>query len=518
MTRRKLPIGIQTLAKLRENGCYYVDKTAFALKMIEQGSHYFLSRPRRFGKSLFLDTLGELFAGREALFQGLYIYERWNWRTRYPVIRLNFAEGVLRDRTELDAKIAELLAENEQRLGVSGDYQTLSGRFAQLIRLAHAEHGQRVVVLVDEYDKPILDNLAEPETARELRDGLRNLYSVIKATDAHVHFVFLTGVSKFSKVSLFSELNNLNDITLDADYSALCGYTETDLDTVFAPELADFDRAQIRHWYNGYNWLGEAVYNPFDVLLLFQKRQYRPWWFETGTPTFLIDLLAKHQTWLPELTEVTANEELLSAFDVPRINPIALMFQTGYLTIQRTEWLAGNLFFKLSVPNWEVRVALNNQFFIGYTRLDLDGPALQHSAIGLLARGDLNGLRELLFRLFAAIPYRNFTACDLPAFEGYYASVLYAFFSSLGLEVIPEDISNRGQADLTVKGLGHVYVMEIKVVTSETITGNPALTQVIARGYADKYRHLPNHQIHQIGLVFSSQPQIRNLIAFDEAS
>ncbi len=515
MIRKKLPIGIQTFAKLRGNDCYYVDKTAFALNLIEDGSHYFLSRPRRFGKSLFLDTLAELFAGNEPLFRGLYIHDHWDWRTRYPVIRLSFAEGLVRSRAELDEKIYELLDQNEQQLGAKGEYRTISGRFSQLIRLAHERHGQRVAVLVDEYDKPILDNLTKPEIARELRDGLRNLYSVIKSADAHVHFAFLTGVSKFSKVSLFSELNNLYDITLSRDYSALCGYTETDVDTVFAPELEGLDREQIRHWYNGYNWTGEAVYNPFDVLLLFQERQFRPWWFETGTPTFLIDLLAEHRTWLPELEGITANEELLGSFDVERLNPVALLFQTGYLTIRRQELIAGNTFFELAAPNWEVRTAFNNQCFVGYTRLGAEGPTLQQTALGLLARGDTDGLRQTLFRLFAAIPYRNFTARDLPEFEGYHASVLYAFFASLGLEVIPEDITNQGQADLTVKGLGHLYVMEIKVVDGETVGGNPALDQIIQRGYADKYRGLPGYQVHQIGMVFSSRPRLRNLIAFD---
>ncbi len=176
--------------------------------------------------------------------------------------------------------------------------------------------GQRVVVLVDEYDKPILDNLTDPEMARDLRDGLRNLYSVIKDNEAHIRFAFLTGVSKFSKVSIFSGLNNLKDITVDARYSALCGYTEQDVETVFAPELEGLDRAEIRRWYNGYNWMGEAVYNPFDLLLLFDAREFRTWWFETGTPTFLVDLLTQRGYFTPNLAQLYATEALLSAFDV----------------------------------------------------------------------------------------------------------------------------------------------------------------------------------------------------------
>ena len=300
MTRRILPIGIQTFRKIREEDCYYVDKTGFALRLIAEGTHYFLSRPRRFGKSLFLDTLAELFSGNQALFVGLEAEERWDWSRPYPVIRLSFGGGLIHSRAELDRRIADLLRINSEALGVDL-YPGLDipGQFGELIRRARAASGERVVVLVDEYDKPILDNLTDPDTARAMRDGLRNLYSVIKDSDAHIRFAFLTGVSKFSKVSLFSGLNNLKDITVDARYSALCGYTETDLDAVFAPELEGLDREQIRAWYNGYNWLGEAVYNPFDVLLLFDTRQFRPWWFETGTPTFLVEVLTERGYFTP---------------------------------------------------------------------------------------------------------------------------------------------------------------------------------------------------------------------------
>jgi len=287
MRRKKLPIGIQTFRHIREDDAYYyVDKTALAYKLADEGKYYFLSRPRRFGKSLFLDTLAELFAGNEPLFRGLYVHDRWDWGKRHPVIRLSFAEGRLESRDDLDRRIRALLSHNAAVLGVEPlDTTDIPEAFIQLIQRAVQRHGQRAVVLVDEYDKPILDNLTEPDIARAMREGLRNLYSVIKGQDAHLRFAFLTGVSKFSKVSIFSGLNNLNDITVDAEYATICGYTDEDIDTVFAPELPGLDREQIRQWYNGYNWLGESVYNPFDVLLLFAKREFRPYWFETGTPT-----------------------------------------------------------------------------------------------------------------------------------------------------------------------------------------------------------------------------------------
>ncbi|MBK1650506.1 AAA family ATPase, partial [Rhabdochromatium marinum] len=289
MSRRKLPIGIQTFAKMREGDYYYVDKTGFIARLIDEGSFYFLSRPRRFGKSLLIDTIGELFAGNEALFRGLAIHPDWDWSRRYPVIRLSFGGGVVRSRARLDAKIGEQLRMIMAQLGITCTEPEPDACFAELIRRAHQQSGQRAVVLVDEYDKPILDNLSRPELARELRDGLRNLYSVIKDREADVRFVFITGVSKFSRVSLFSGLNNLRDITVSAPYSALCGYTQEDVDTVFAPEWQDLDRDEIRLWYKGYNWLGEAVYNPFDLLLLFQERELRSYWFETGSPSGLIE-------------------------------------------------------------------------------------------------------------------------------------------------------------------------------------------------------------------------------------
>ena len=240
--RRRLPLGIQSFAKLRKGDCYYVDKSGLAVDLIQSGSYFFLSRPRRFGKSLLVDTFQELFEANAALFKGLAAEHRWNWAQRHPVIRLDFSEGMLRSRAELDERIRDLLDDNASALGVQCQRQSIHGRFAELIRQAHGRHEATVVVLVDEYDKPILDNLEQPAIAREMRDGLRNLYSVLKSTDAHLKFVFLTGVSKFSKVSLFSGLNNLRDITLDARWSALCGYTDDDVDTVFAPELPGLNR------------------------------------------------------------------------------------------------------------------------------------------------------------------------------------------------------------------------------------------------------------------------------------
>ena len=511
MKHKKLPIGIQTFREIREDDCYYVDKTRFALQLIEQGKAYFLSRPRRFGKSLFLDTLKELFEGNEILFEGLYAQTRWNWAVRYPVIRIDFASGVLRNREELDRRILTILRENRERLDLNcTEPDNPASCFAELLQRAHQKYGQRAVVLVDEYDKPILDNITERETAREMRDGLRNLYSVIKGSDAHVKFVFITGVSKFSKVSLFSGLNNLNDITIDTDYSAICGYTDKDIDTIFAPELEGLDREEIRTWYNGYNWTGEAVYNPFDLLLLLQKRQFRPWWFETGTATFLVDLLKERQQFLPDLENMSTLESLISRFDVDDLPTEALLFQTGYLTIDHVEWTGANQLYHLRYPNHEVRKGLTEQMLFALTSNTSATTANLFALHRLLKANDLNGLKALIQAFFASIPHDWYRNNPIAQYEGYYASVFYSYFAALGLNVIPEDVTNHGRIDLTVKFNGRIYLFEFKV--AELVPEGRAMEQLKAKDYAAKYR-ASGQPIHLIGVEFSKET--RNVVGFE---
>lgn len=510
MSRKKLPIGIQTFREIREEGHYYVDKTGFALQLIEGGKYYFLSRPRRFGKSLLIDTLAELFEGNEQLFEGLAAHERWDWSRRYPVLRLSFGGGLIRDAADLETKIDELLGINEQRLQVSCTQRDSRSRFAELIREAERVHGQRVVILVDEYDKPILDNLTRPEIAREIRDGLRNLYSVIKDSDAHTRFAMLTGVSKFSKVSLFSGLNNLRDITLSSPYSAICGYTEEDVETVFAPELPGLDREEIRAWYNGYNWTGTSVYNPFDLLLLFQERQFRPFWFETGTPTFLVDLLTARRTFTPDLEKMVALESLLSSFDVDRIPTEALMFQAGYLTIDSVRNLPGLMQLTLRYPNLEVRSSLNNALL----EVLSDDPA-RHGVhlpqlYDLLTANDFTGLQRLFTAFFASIPHDWYRNNPIAQYEGYYASVFYSHFAALGLEIRLEDVTNKGRIDMAVLFNRNVYLFEFKVV--ELVPAGKALQQLRDRAYADKYR-ARGEPIHLIGVEFSRDS--RSVVGFE---
>ncbi|WP_412852661.1 ATP-binding protein [Ectothiorhodospira shaposhnikovii] len=511
-TQLNLPIGVQAFGKIRTGGFYYVDKTPYLHQLIDEGSYYFLSRPRRFGKSLLLDTLKELFEANEPLFRGLYIHDRWDWQTRHPVIRLSFADGVMGSRQALDQHIEELLREHSERLGITLSNESIQGRFRELITGAHHQHGQRVVVLIDEYDKPILDNITDADAARELREGLKNLYSVLKDADPHLKFCLLTGVSKFSKVSLFSGLNNLRDITLSRDYGAICGYTDEDIDTVFAPELPGLDRDQIRHWYNGYRWGDErlpSVYNPFDVLLLFQEREFRPYWFESATPTFLVKLLAERGLYTPRLDTLETEAALLGRFDVDEIATEALLFQTGYLTVNKVEQpMTGYWLYTLGYPNREVEASLNQALL---PALGMPRAAQQRiSLFRALQAHDLPALETHFKALFAGLPHDWYRNNPIAQYEGHYASVFYSHLAALGLAITVEDAGNTGRVDMTVDFNGHIYLFEFKVV--EQVPEGRALRQLQDKGYADKYRG-QGKPIHLIGVEFSREQ--RQIIAFD---
>ena len=407
----------------------------------------------------------------------------------------------------------EQLAAIERREKIVSEHTTAPGRFASILEILHAQAGQRVVVLVDEYDKPILDALEVPEIARANRDFLRGLYSTIKSNDAHIKFTFLTGVSKFSKVHLFSGLNNLTDITIDSQYSALCGYTQEDLDTVFAPELPGLDRDEIRDWYNGYSWRGdEKVYNPFDILLLFRRHRFEAYWFETGTPTFLIETLFNRRVSSLELDEMIGSNDLLSTFDVDEIATEALLFQTGYLTITGEENLGGESLYSLGYPNREVRQSLNRSLL---RYLVKDATRLMANSVQLyrlLGANDFAGMETLFHAFFASIPYEWYTNNDIANFEGYYASVFYSYFAALGLNITVEDSSSHGRVDMTVHFNDNIYLFEFKVV--ELASESAAMAQLKEKGYADKYRGL-NQPIHLIGVEFSKDT--RNITAFEVA-
>ena len=510
----KLPLGRQSFAEVRKLNCAYVDKTPVALKLIEDGKFHFLARPRRFGKSLFLDTLRYLFEGERELFRGLYAEDNWDWSVKYPVIKLDMSGG----SDSVDA-LKSILEGNlryiAKHLGVELSNSNEPAKlFQQLIREAHEQHGRQVVLLVDEYDKPMIDNIGATELALQMRDQLHGFYSIIKATDEHLRFVMLTGVSKFSKVSIFSGLNNLEDISLNPDYGSICGYTEEDLNDVFKEYLQGVDHKQLRHWYNGYNFLGtKRVYNPHDILHFIKRSQsfdkpiFRSYWFESGTPTFVVDLIAHDNLAAYQIEPSEASEELLNSSPIDKVKLTTVLFQSGYLTIDAVDD-SNELYgatYKLVCPNNSVRSALQNSLFEHYTG-NAD-PSHRNAIYRALSEARLDAIESELKRLFASIATDNYRKNNISRFEGYYASVVYSFFAGMGLNVIPEDAGSFGRIDLTIQLAENTYVVEFKVVKRKS-KANSALQQIIQRGYARKY----SGTVYQVGIEFSEIK--RNIIGF----
>ena len=510
----RLPLGLQTFSEVRKLNCAYVDKTPMAVKLANEGKFYFLARPRRFGKSLFLDTLRNLFEGKREFFNGLYAENHWDWSIKHPVIKLDMSgdsDSVDALKSALEGKLRRAAKRLDINLSSASEPAKL---FEQLIYEAHERHERQVVLLIDEYDKPIIDNISEIELAQQMRKQLHSFYSVIKATDEYLRFVMLTGVSKFSKVSIFSGLNNLKDISLNSQYGSICGYTEDDLDEIFGEHLRGVDRQQLRHWYNGYNFLGKKpVYNPYDILNFIDESQssgefqFENHWFETGTPTFIVDLLARDQVPAAQLEpQIVIGREILDSCPIDQIETTTALFQSGYLTIDsvdRSDPYA--VIYKLVCPNYSVRSSLQKSLFKYYTNYRI---ANYRSAMYRALRdAQLTTIESELTRLFASIATDNYRRNDIARFEGYYASVVYSFFAGMGLTVIAEDVANLGRIDLTIQLADHTYVIEFKVVKRKSKT-NSALQQIINQGYAAKY----SGKVYQIGIEFSETK--RNIVAF----
>ena len=517
MDKLELPIGDASFRNIRTSGCYYVDKTPHLWNLTKGGGRYwFLSRPRRFGKSLLLDTLHELFAGSKELFEGLYIHGLWDWSVEHPVVRLSF-DGSYSEPGELEKDILEQLESTESQYGLAPAVKSDTGarRLRNVIGRLYHETDQQVVVLVDEYDKPILDALENRQQAEANRDYLRGFYGAIKGCARYIRFVFVTGISMYSKVSLFSNLNNLNDISLDPEYATICGYTDNDLRTVFEPELAGLqeeERQEIQRWYNGYHWRGEdKVYNPFDIMLYFQKREFKPYWYETGTPSYLYHLMKRGELSTRELQNLEMYEGDLSTFDLEKVNLNALLFQCGYLTIIGETTRAGESFYTLDYPNREVRLSLNRQLLAvasdtSATEVLKQGETLTR----LLADNDFTELQEELKALFAGMPHAWHDHNDMARYEGHYASVLYASFNALNLDIRAEDASVQGRADIVVVYQDQVFIFELKVANGVEVEAKAeqALEQMRDRDYAGKYRK-DGKRIHLLAVVFDREK--RNL-------
>lgn len=512
MKKLRLPLGIQNLREIRREGHYYVDKTDYVCQLARQSKYNFLSRPRRFGKSLFVDTIKEAFEGNKELLEGLAIYDKWDWSVRYPVVRLDYSGGNFLNPDEVTTMTNVQLSVIENRAGIKTGQANSPARFFELIDGLYASTGLPVVVLVDEYDKPILDALEQTDVALSNRNQLRSIFSVLKSADTMVRFGYFTGVSKFSKVNLFSGLNQLTDITLLPQYSAVCGYTDRDVDAVFEAELDGLDRAKVREWYNGYNWLGEeSVYCPYDLLLLFFTRQFKAWWYETGSPAFLVDLLRDKRLYSAEIGREFCSESMLSKFDFDEQVPEALLFQTGYLTITETKQVVDDAFHRLDYPNLEVRRSLNGLLETTYLS-DWDAKKQdrkKQQLVDHLENCDARELEEHLKSLFSGIPHQWYDASQIEKYEAHCASVFLSHFHGASLDVRAEVPTSHGRNDIAVVMENRVYIFEFKI--AERSAPGAGIEQMRSRGYADKYRSkgLP---IHLVSVEYSSER--RNIVNF----
>ena len=504
----KLPIGIQTFSEIREGNYAYVDKTEDIYNLIDRGKYYFLSRPRRFGKSLLIDTISELFKGSKEYFKGLYIYEKWDWSVTYPVIKISFGKGKFSSSESTTKVIRKQLKNNLRILNVDcDDLEELSDCFADIIWNTYEKYGQKVVILVDEYDKPVIDIITNKVIAAENKEILGDFYSAIKDSDQYVKFAMLTGVSKFSQMSLFSKLNNLEDITIDDEYGTITGYTQHDLETTFKEHLVGVDMDKVKRWYNGYNYLSEPIYNPYDILIYISKKcNFSNYWWESGNPSFLIEILKISNFYLPKLDNLIVGKETLNAFDVERIDLIALLWQTGYLTFDK-EIIEGDfLSYKMKIPNLEVKQSLNTLFLNYLVDDKIQVNPIGLKAVNALSNNKVDKLITVLKSLFASIAYNNFTKNELEKHEGYYASLMYTFLSSLGFDSHAEDPTSIGRIDLTLKTYSSIYIFEFKVDKKED-----AIKQIKEKKYYEKYLS-DGKDIFLVGINFDSKD--RNIADF----
>jgi len=501
---KKLPIGIQTFSEIITNNYVYADKTKEALELINNYKYVFLSRPRRFGKSLFLDTLNEIFSGNKELFKNLYIYNRYDF-TEYPIIRISWG-GDFKTPESTEEVANQILKENQERLGIECENRSSAMCFRELIQKSYKIYRKPAVVLIDEYDKPILDNLENKERALQNRDFLRAFYVQLKESDRYIRFAFLTGISKFSKASIFSGLNNLEDISLHPDFGNICGYTQDNLSSVFKEHLKGSDHRKVKEWYNGYYYLKDQIYNPFDILKFIKNKfTFNNYWWESGNPFSLIKLLKEGNYFIPELENLMIDNTLLNSFDIENLRLESLLFQAGYLTIDGVEEDEefGTVLYKLKVPNKEIQLSLNNLLF---DYLTSKNPNIQYkkTVLSALENSNFKLLRQTLVSLFSSIPYTNYVNNTISSYEGYYASVIYTYLASLGLKLIAEDITNTGRIDLTLMIKDKVYIIEFKVVRYNSKDSLNALYQIKEKRYYEKYLD-KNKQIYLIGIEFDEE-------------
>ena len=510
---KDLPIGVQTFKKMRENNYVYVDKTEHIYNLARQAGVYFLSRPRRFGKSLMLSTFKELFEGNRALFNGLWIEKKWDWSKKNPVIHLSFANMGYKT-LGLEKAILYELKELSMLHKITFSTDGFDLQFRELIQKLHEKHG-KVVILVDEYDKPIIDYLEKGkfEQAKENQNIMKTFYSVLKDAEEYLQFLFISGVSKFSKVSIFSDLNHLSDLTLNQNYATIVGYTQAELEANFG-DYIDFTTeklaiyrddllAKIKEWYDGFSWDGkQLLYNPFGVLNFFNNQAFRNYWFATGTPSFLIKLMKEKGIY--EFENQRINDTFLEKSELDNLDIVSVMFQTGYLTVKELDPMTGEML--LDYPNQEVRDSMY-QFILDDVAKNPKGTT-SHITVKDLGKAfntnDLPMVKLIINTLFSDVPVQLYNANqndkkrELALSERFFHSIIHLVFKYLGVFIDSEVSTSMGRADSIVQTATHIYVFEFKYNKS----GKAAMVQLEKNNYADKYR-LFNKKIIGIGVNFS---------------
>ncbi len=499
------PIGIQSFEKLRTGGFVYVDKTALVYNLAATGQYYFLSRPRRFGKSLLVSTMEAYFSGKKELFKGLAMESlEKNW-TEHPVLHLDFTGSKYNSIEDLREKLNQHLRKWEEVFEVANEYSTSEARFIAVIDAAYKKTGNKVVILVDEYEKPVIDNIDNDELADVFRRELQGFYSVIKGRDEYIRFAFLTGVTKPGKMSIFSGLNNLKDISMDLRYSDICGVSDAELKAVFDDSVEDLAAAndlskeecygKLKTMYDGYHFHSNAsgVYNPFSLLNTFDSCELRMYWFETGTPTFLVRYLKKGGYNLESISKDKVATETLTGTNYVSPHPITLMYQTGYLTI--TGYNERFRTYTLDYPNEEVKSGFLNSLSQLYAPALIDSEFSVYNFIEDIERGDVQGFMDRLTAFLAGNTYEIQGKLEL-----YFQNTMYIMFRMMGLYVKTEYSTSNGRIDISIDTDKYVYIIELKMDQSPEI----ALAQIEEKGYAKPFL-ASGKQIIKLGINFSSQ-------------
>lgn len=504
MKERLYPVGKQDFPKIIKGGFVYVDKTKFILDLMKIGGSFFLSKPRRFGKSLFISTLESAFLGRKELFKGLAIWDKWKFE-EYPIIRISFSDIGYRE-LGLERAIENKLLEIAQSYDVTLVGENTSFKFKELIQKLCSKFGKEVVILIDEYDKPLIDYLDKESLHQAIqnRSILKTFYSILKDAEPFVKLLFITGVTRFSKVSIFSDLNNLTDISMNLMFNEICGISQKELEDNFPDELLIYDKSKIKEWYNGYKWDsdGATLYNPFSLLHLFYNQgKFKNFWYASGTPTFLMKLCREQHLF--NFEEITINQDDLSNFDIENLKIIPILFQTGYLTIKNEDVLNSYI---LSFPNNEVRESYLRNLADAYINSPvISSTNVLQDILKALQHKDKKVLLSSINLAFQQVPYGLWQKEN----EQYYHALVHLLFSLLGVYVFSEVQTKNGRTDTLVLYENQVYCFEFKLDQS----ANEAIEQIKKKGYTERFS---GKTIHHIGVNFSSKDKAVEEIVWEE--